>query len=253
MPPDMPRATVAGVGIDIVNRELLQSSIEGFVDRRQRAVVAYVNIHAVNVAWNDGVFARFLERAALVYCDGEGVRLGARLLGTRLPPRVVLTYWIWDLCALSERRGYSVFFLGSTAETVGRAVDEIRRRHPSLHVAGYHHGYFEKRGPENEKVLEMIRESRPDLLFVGFGMPAQERWIGENEERIAALVILPCGSMIEYVAGMKRAAPSWMANHGMEWLFRLLQEPVRLWRRYLVGNLLFFWRVVGRRTRMGRG
>lgn len=247
----MPRTRVAGVGVDIVSRELLQSSIEGFVDQRRQAVVAYVNIHAVNVAWDDRVFARFLEGAALAYCDGEGVRLGARLLGTRLPPRVVLTYWIWDLCRLCEQRGFSMYFLGSTAETVVRAVDEIRRRHPSLRIAGWHHGYFEKRGPENEKVLETIRESRPDLLFVGFGMPAQEHWIGENAERIAAIVILPCGSMIEYVAGMKRAAPAWMANHGMEWLFRLLQEPARLWKRYLVGNFLFFWRALRRPARGG--
>ena len=247
----MPRVTVARVGVDVIDRETLHASIRNFVDGGAHAVLAYANIHAVNIAWTDTVFAGFLKRAAIVYCDGEGVRLGARLLGTRLPPRVVLTYWIWDLCELCERQGYSMFFLGSTEETVDLAITEIRRRHPALQIAGHHHGYFAKHGAENEQVLEMIRASGPDLLFVGFGMPAQEHWIAENAGRIAARVVLPCGSMIDYVAGKKRAAPAWMANHGMEWLFRLLQEPARLWRRYLVGNMVFFWRVLRQRARGG--
>ncbi|HTO93031.1 MAG TPA: WecB/TagA/CpsF family glycosyltransferase, partial [Bacteroidota bacterium] len=220
----MPRVTVARVGVDVIDRETLQASIRKIVDDGAHAVIAYANIHAVNVAWTDRVFAEFLERATLVYCDGEGVRLGARLLGTRLPPRVVLTYWIWDLCSLCEEQGYSIFLLGSTEETVGLAIKEIRRRHPALRIAGYHHGYFAKSGKGNEEVLEMIRASSPHLLFVGFGMPAQEHWIAENAGHIAAHVILPCGSMIDYVAGRKRAAPPWMADHGMEWVFRLLQE-----------------------------
>ena len=247
----MPRVTVARVGVDVVDREALDASIRNFVSEGRQAVLAYANIHAVNIAWEDRGFADFLGKAAIVYCDGEGVRLGARLLGRRLPPRVVLTYWIWDLCVLCEREDYSMFFLGSGEEAVRLAIDEIRRRHPALRIAGYHHGYFAKHGPENEEVLEKIRAARPELLFVGFGMPAQELWIAENAGRIGANVILPCGSMIDYVSGRKRAAPPWMADHGMEWLFRLMQEPARLWRRYLVGNLLFFWRVICQRARGG--
>ena len=239
----MAKVVVAGVGVDIVDRQGLHAALTRCVDTGGRAVYAYANIHAVNLSNVDRVFSAFLGRAEIVYCDGEGLRLGARLLGTVLPPRVVLTYWIWDLCALCEERGYSVFFLGSTPGNVERAVREIRRRHPSLLVAGYHHGFFEKKGRENDLVLEMIRSTRPHLLFVGFGMPLQEYWIADNLGRISANVILPSGSMIDYIAGRRRPAPKWMANHGMEWLFRLLQEPRRLWRRYLLGNMVFMFRV----------
>lgn len=240
----MAKVVVAGVGVDIVDKQGLHAAITRCVKAGGHAVYAYANIHAVNLSYTDRAFSEFLRTAAITYCDGEGLRLGARILGTVLPPRVVLTYWIWDLCDLCERKGYSMFFLGSTPGNVERAVQEIRLKHPSLLVAGYHHGFFEKTGRENERVLEMIRSAHPHLLFVGFGMPLQEQWIADNLERISANVILPSGSMIDYIAGRKRAAPKWMANHGMEWLFRLLQEPRRLWRRYLVGNMLFMFRVV---------
>lgn len=249
----MAKVVVGGVGVDIIGRDDLHAAISRCVDGGGQAVFAYANIHAINLANADHLFSEFLNNATTVYCDGEGVRLGARMLGRILPPRVVLTYWIWDLCALCEERGFSMFFLGSTPENVELAVQEIRKRHPSLLVAGYHHGYFDKKGGDNETVLKMIRSARPHLLFVGFGMPLQEHWIAENRDRIRANVILPSGSMIDYIAGRKRPAPAWMANHGMEWLFRLLQEPRRLWRRYLLGNVLFFIRVARQLARFGNG
>ncbi len=248
----MAKIFVAGVGVDIVDREHLDAAIAGCAEAGRREVYAYANIHAVNLAHDDPEFSNFLRSASMVYCDGEGVRVGARILGAVLPPRVVLTYWIWDLCALCERRGYSVFFLGSTQEIVEQAVHVIRKKHPSLPIAGYHHGFFVKRGEENETVLEKIRSTRPHLLFVGFGMPLQEQWIAENLERISANVILPSGSMIDYIAGMKRPAPGWMADHGMEWLYRLIQEPQRLWRRYIPGNILFMFRVLRQYLRDGQ-
>ncbi|MGA9115738.1 MAG: WecB/TagA/CpsF family glycosyltransferase [Bacteroidota bacterium] len=247
----MPDVEILGVPVRDVDRPTLEGRIEEWVRNGSRCVLAYVNVHTVNLAAVDPRFRAFLREKAFTYCDGEGMRLAARLLGSRLPPRIVLTYWISDLCRLCRRNGFSLFLLGGREETVERAVENIRARHAGLRVAGWHHGYFRKEGPENEAVLDRIRRASPDLLFVGFGMPLQEAWIERNLQDLGARVIFSAGSMIDYTAGSKSFAPRWMANHGLEWLYRLLQEPGRLWRRYLLGNPLFFLRVCAQRVRGG--
>ena len=166
------------------------------------------------------------------------------MLGHHLPPRVVLTYWIWQLCELVEKQKFSVFFLGATNEYVTEAVERVRQRFPGIRIVGSHHGYFEKQGPQNDAVVEMINQAQPNILVVGFGMPMQEFWIEENVSNLSANVILPAGSMIDYTAGRKGLAPKWMANNGMEWLYRFFQEPGRLWKRYLIGNPSFMLNVL---------
>jgi len=238
---------ILGVRVDPCQTEELLQAIAESVRARERHVYAYVNIHALNLAWSLPDFRAFLNSSHKVYCDGEGVRWAARILGFRLPRRIVLTYFFWDICREAERSGLSLFLLGSYEDRLRDAVERIHSVYPSLRIAGTHHGYFEKEGPESDAVLASIRAARPDLLFVGFGMPLQETWIQKNLSRLDATVILPCGSMIEYASGRKTLAPAWMSDHGLEWLYRLFQEPGRLWKRYLLGNPLFFWRVIRQR------
>ncbi len=247
----MDKVDILGVEVDAVTKEDLEEAVIESIRRRRRDVLAYVNVHALNLAQVDASFRQFLNTATLSYCDGEGVRLGAWALGRKLPSRIVLTYWIWDLCALCVREGVSFFLLGGEPGSAKAAAQRMMDRYPGLRIAGFHHGFFDKSGPDNEEVLRRIRTARPDVLVVGFGMPLQEQWIRRNLAALDAGVILPAGSMIEYVAGRKKHAPPWMANHGMEWVYRLLQEPGRLWRRYLIGNPLFLLRVVLQRVRRG--
>jgi N-acetylglucosaminyldiphosphoundecaprenol N-acetyl-beta-D-mannosaminyltransferase len=144
-----------------------------------------------------------------------------------------------------------MFLLGGSVEVTERAVKVIRDRYPRLSIVGAHHGFFPHRGKENDKVVEMIRSSAPNILFVGFGMPMQERWIRDNMSRLKVNAILPAGSMLEYAAGAKSVAPGWMSGSGLEWLYRLFQEPGRLWFRYLIGNPIFFLRVFRELARGG--
>ena len=248
----MPKIDILGVHVDVVDRVGLHREIEENISHHGKKVLAYANVNALNIARRDERFREFLNRCSVVYCDGEGVRLGAQILGRKLPPRVVLTYWIWELCRLVEKNGYTMYLLGSTEQVVNKAVANLKSRFPRLVVAGWHHGYFQKSGPESDAVVEMINRTKPNLLFVGFGMPMQEHWISDNLARLEANVILPAGSMIDYTAGMKGIAPSWMSGNGMEWLYRLVEEPGRLWKRYLVGNPMFLVRVLLQRLVKGR-
>jgi N-acetylglucosaminyldiphosphoundecaprenol N-acetyl-beta-D-mannosaminyltransferase len=248
----MPDVQVLDVRVDDFDRSHLEQAILSTVRNGRCKVYSYVNIHAVNIAHRDDRFRGIINSAAITYCDGEGVRLGALLLGRRLPPRTVLTYWIWDLCRLFEEKGLAVYFLGGREDVTRAAVDVLSKLYPRLRIAGWHHGYFVKEGRESQMVVEAINVSHPDVVFVGFGMPLQEYWIDDNREALRAGIVLPAGSMIDYIAGVKRQTPAWMANNGLEWLYRLAKEPRRLWRRYLIGNPLFLLRIIAQRIRSGR-
>jgi N-acetylglucosaminyldiphosphoundecaprenol N-acetyl-beta-D-mannosaminyltransferase len=245
-------ANILGVRVDAVDKGELLVEIASLIEAGRREYLANVNINAINIAQHDPDFKKILNDSPLVYCDGEGVRLGARLLGVTLPPRIVLTYWIWELCAFAAEKGYSIFLLGGSPGAAEEAAAAMRRRFPGIRIVGAHHGYFNKEGEESNRVVDMIMTARPNILFVCFGMPLQEHWAHRNLERLTTNVVLFGGSTIEYASGRKKLAPSWMSGHGLEWLYRLLQEPSRLWRRYLIGNPIFVLQVMAQAFRGGR-
>lgn len=175
--------------------------------------------------------------------------LGARLLGYHIPERITYADWIWQLAAYAAEQGFSLFFLGGRAGVAARAAARLQEDFAALKVAGTHHGYFDKQpgSRENLDVIEVINTSRPDILVVAFGMPLQEAWLRDNWAQVNARVALTGGAVFDYVSGELQRAPSWLNDHGMEWLGRLLIEPGRLWRRYLLGNPLFLARVLRQR------
>jgi N-acetylglucosaminyldiphosphoundecaprenol N-acetyl-beta-D-mannosaminyltransferase len=243
----MPKSLdILGVRVDAVTKEEVEQEICRIIERKGHEYLANVNIHAINIAQRDTAFRRFLNLSPVVYCDGEGVRLAARLLGMNLPPRIVLTYWVWDLCALCAAKNFSVFLLGGSERSSKEAHRRLSERYPGLRL-GFHHGYFEKIGPENDLVIEQVNGFQPDVLFVCFGMPLQEHWTERNFDRLRAKVMLFGGSTIEYTAGRKSVAPAWLSNNGGEWIYRLFQEPERLWKRYVLGNPVFLFRVLCQR------
>jgi N-acetylglucosaminyldiphosphoundecaprenol N-acetyl-beta-D-mannosaminyltransferase len=243
---------ILGVRIHTLPVEDLLSTVEHTVLRGDRAIIANVNVHAMNLAYDLPWFRQFLNQSKVVFCDGFGVKWGARFLGYRMPYRYTPPDWIDRLAETTCRNDFSLFFLGARPGVAERAAARLRERFPSLRVVGTHHGYFDKTpgGSENEAIIKKINAVKPNILIVGFGMPLQERWLMVNWSRIQVNVALPGGAVFDYVSGELRRAPRWMTDHGLEWLGRLLIEPRRLWRRYLVGNPLFFWRVL--KQRLGR-
>jgi N-acetylglucosaminyldiphosphoundecaprenol N-acetyl-beta-D-mannosaminyltransferase len=249
------RVVVLGVPVDALTVEDLQTRLLGFVSDDRRATVLHANVHAINLACRHDWFAAILQRADVVFCDGHGVMLGARILGQRLPARITYADWMWQLAAWSEAQSLSIFLLGASPGVTDRAAARLKARHPRLRIAGWHHGYFDKAAdhPDSLAVVNVINTSRPDIVVVGFGMPLQERWIADHRRRIQAPVVLSGGAVFDYVSGDLRRAPAWMAATGFEWLGRLLIEPRRLFSRYVVGNPLFLTRVVWQRVRRGAG
>jgi N-acetylglucosaminyldiphosphoundecaprenol N-acetyl-beta-D-mannosaminyltransferase len=224
--------------------EMLQR-ITGWVAEGARTRrVMYVNAHVLNQSREEPALRAALNAADLVYCDGYGVRLAAKALDVQIPHRMTGADWIWDLAGLCEVAGLSIYLLGSEPGYAAEAADRLRRRHPLLRIAGSHHGYFEVGSPHDDRVLEDINARRPDILLVGMGTPKQEMWVEHNAARVEAGVLWTVGALFDYVSGRTPRAPGWLADNGLEWIFRLAIEPQRMWRRYLLGNPVFVSRVL---------
>ncbi len=245
------KVDVLGVQIDPLTVDQLHARMAHFIDSRQRALVLHTNVHGLNLADNQPWLRNFLNQADVLFCDGAGVMLGARLLQQHIPQRITFADWFWQLAGFAEERDYSFYFLGARPETAQRAADRLMARSPRLRIVGVDHGYFDKaRGhPDNEAVIERINAALPDILVVGFGMPIQERWLLDNWPRLNAGLGLTAGAAFDYISGDLDRAPRWMTDHGLEWLGRLLIEPRRLWQRYVLGNPRFLWRVLRQRRR----
>lgn len=238
-----------GVRIVDLPAEAIVAQIDQAIQNRQKSIFQYVNIHALNLAQELPWFREFINQAALPYCDGYGVLLGAWLSGRRLQHRSTPPDWIHQLAELCAQREYSLFILGGQPGVAEKAGARLVRDHANLQIRGCQHGYFDKNpgSPENEQTLRTINAAQAQILIVGMGMPIQERWLMENWARLNCLVGLPVGALLDYLAGERRRSSHWMTQHGLEWLGRLIAEPARLWRRYLIGIPLFLFRVLRQR------
>jgi N-acetylglucosaminyldiphosphoundecaprenol N-acetyl-beta-D-mannosaminyltransferase len=245
------RVDVLGVGVDPVSVEELQAEIKRLARGGELGLVLNVNAHCLNLCYDDPVLREFFNGADVVFCDGAGVMLAARLLGRQIPARITYADWAWRLAAFAEAEGLSLFFLGARPGVAEEAARRLEARHPALHISGVRHGYFDHAAgsQENEAVLREIQAARPDILLLGLGMPLQETWLMENRHRIDAGVALTGGAVFDYVSGGLRRGPRLLTDNGLEWLARLLVEPRRLWRRYLLGNPIFLLRVLGQVSR----
>ena len=245
----LPASELFGIRFTGQSKEALLDQLTIRIQQKRKTLVLSGNIHAFNLAYEQSWLHDLYNRADFIRVDGAGVRVGVRLLGQTLPPRMTWADFIWDLVARAELHQQRLFFLGGRPGVAAAAAANLRQKHPALPIVGCDDGYFNKtpHNPENENILRKIYTSQPDILLVGMGMPLQERWINDNWEQIQATVIMTGGAVFDYVSGqVQRPAPIFTQT-GFEWLGRLLIEPGRLWRRYLIGNPLFFWRVLKQR------
>jgi N-acetylglucosaminyldiphosphoundecaprenol N-acetyl-beta-D-mannosaminyltransferase len=231
------RVDVGGCPIDALDmRTTVERCIELIEDRSAHRQVSVNAAKVVECTKNERL-ARFVRESEIVSADGQSVVWASRLLGTPLPERVPGIDLMHELLGEAERRGYGIYVLGAREEVLGRALVRMRDLYPGLRIAGSHHGYF---GAEDEPGLAAaIRGAAPDLLFVAMSSPRKEEWLDRNLGDLGVRFAMGVGGAIDVLAGERGRAPAWMQRAGLEWLYRMLQEPQRMWRRYLVGNLRF--------------
>lgn len=240
---------VLGVRIDQLDKQQLIDYLIAATHSQRQIVVAHVNLKAMNLAFALPWYRSFLNKADVVFCDGFAVLVGAKLLGQSFKARYRMTCadYLEELAITCAQRNIALFLLAGKPGVVEAAIPKLLAVAPTLRIAG-HHGYFAKQGADNDAVIDRINQFRPDILYIGFGMPLQEQWIAENKARLTAPVFLPLGGCLDVYTGVLKRAPRWMTDYGGEWLGRLLFEPTRVWKHYLIGFPLFLYRVLLQRT-----
>jgi N-acetylglucosaminyldiphosphoundecaprenol N-acetyl-beta-D-mannosaminyltransferase len=237
------KVRLLGVQITNITSDELNEAIHQIVRANRRELVLNVNIHAMNLACRLSWFRDLLNRAEIVFCDGDGVRLGAWLQSNRLRQKITYNRWIWDFARFSEAKGLSWFLIGGTEEVIQEAVVRLRNRFPRLQIKGWRNGYFHS-NEEVSHIKDVLNESNPNILILGMGMPLQEAWLRENRADLFVNVALTGGAVFDYVSGRVKMTPHLFYRLKLEWLYRFAHEPKRLFIRYFIGNPLFLLRVL---------
>ena len=203
--------------------------------------LAFVNADCLNIAWRDPAYSATLRAADRVFADGIGLRIAGRMLGFALRDNVNGTDMFPLLCEAAAGSGRSLYLLGARPGIAAAAAEAMRRRFPGLMIAGARDGYFTAN--EEDAVIDAINRSGAAILLVALGAPRQEQWIARHRAGLAPPVAMGVGGLFDFYSGRIRRAPPWMRETGLEWVYRLLQEPGRMWRRYIIGNPVFLYRV----------
>lgn len=242
---------VLGCALDAVDIDGALARIDSAIAERRFIRHADVNASKVVAMQTDDEMRDSIARAELVVADGQSVVWAARLLGRPLPGRVAGIDLMHRTIELAERRGYSIYILGARQDVLERAVERLSADHPGLNVAGYRNGYFDE--SEDPAVAAEIRDTGADILLVAISSPRKEYFLGRYGGGLDVPYVMGVGGSIDVVAGVTRRAPVWVQRAGLEWAFRLVQEPRRLFRRYLVTNTRFLALVAREAVRRRRG
>ncbi|NES99874.1 MAG: WecB/TagA/CpsF family glycosyltransferase [Sphaerospermopsis sp. SIO1G1] len=247
------RVNICGIEIDQYSfDEVVGKIVSHALTKGVPEYVVTPNAMHILTLQQDADFRNIYDRAFLVVPDGVSLLWAAKFLETPLNGRVNGTDLFEKLCAIASEQGLKIFLLGGRPGAAEKAQETLQNRHPNLEITGtYCPDYgFENRQEELELINSKIQASAPDILFVGLGAPKQEKWIANNYLSLKVPVSIGIGVSFELVADMVSRAPVWMQKAGLEWLFRLIVEPQRLWKRYILGNPTFIWLVLKQRLGM---
>ena len=246
---DIPSIEISGVRVARISPRRTLEAIAGLAQTSPPVTVVHVNAHTLNLAAADHSYRETLSRADIVLNDGKGIMLAARLLRRPFPADLNGNFFSPLQLELAAQRQWPVFFLGAKPGVAERAARIVAGRIPGLVVAGSRDGYFS--ADEEGSVAEAIRDTGAKVVLVGLGNPRQERWLAKWLGSTGAVVGVGVGAFFDFQTGEVARAPDWMNRWGIEWVHRLVQEPTRMWRRYLVGNPRFLWRVLRERGTRG--
>jgi N-acetylglucosaminyldiphosphoundecaprenol N-acetyl-beta-D-mannosaminyltransferase len=236
------RIELLGTHLDPVTFEGALQLVEQAIEARRPMLNASLNAAKVVRLQGDPDLREAIEGCELITADGVPIVWAARLLGSEVPGRVNGTDLMEAILARAEDRGWRVYLLGSREEVLAGVRAELARRHPRLSVAGSRHGYFA--AEEEDDVVAEVAAARPDVLFVALTTPQKELFQWRHRHELGVPFTMGVGGSFDVLAGVRKRAPGWAQRNGLEWAFRLAQEPRRLFVRYLVGNARFAGLVV---------
>lgn len=229
--------------IDSLTAAEAKRVIDQYIQEKKSRYVVTPNSDIIVKMQQDQELKQICDSADLILTDGQMLVTLSRFLKNPIKERVCMTDFVWDVLNLSVEKKYKIYFLGGTEASLHQAVKKIRSQYPALQLVGYEsppYG-FEKDINMLKSINEKIRTARPDILLVFLGCPKQEKFIFHNMKSYQVPLSIPMGGCVDFIAGNVKRAPVWMQKCGMEWFFRFLQEPRRMFRRYFIEDIRIFW------------
>lgn len=224
-----------GVSVDSMTLDEAVSAARALVEDGRPHQHVVLNAAKVVAMQDDPALADVIRSCSMINADGISIVLASRVLGRPLPERVAGIDLFQALLAAAEADGKGVYLLGARQQVLDDLVVELRRRHPALRIVGVHDGYWS----DDAEVIDAVRAAAPDYLFLAIPSPRKEFWLNEHLDALGVPFVMGVGGSFDVLAGLVSRAPRWAQKLGMEWAWRLGQEPRRMWKRYLVGNSRF--------------
>lgn len=231
-----------GLKFDDLTLDQAVTKIEQFIKEKKPRMVFTTGAELIVRAYWNKVLKEIYLNSDLLTIDSLGVYFAAYLLGKPVREPVSAARLMFRFLELKANVGYRFYFLGSKEKILKKAIENLKARYPNLNVVGWHHGYFNFKN--DSSVVTKIAEAKPDVLFVAMSTPLKEKFISKNLKKMNVPVSIGVGGSVDVAAGYCKLAPKWLSKMGLEWLYRLIQEPDRLWKRYVVTNPVFIWLVL---------
>ncbi len=244
MAPFVARTNILGVGVSQLTMPLAVKTIAEWIQQRHRGYVCVSNVHIITECQRDPVLRRIHNQADLVTPDGMPLVWVSHWMGQKQVRRVYGPDLMLAVCEAGVAQGFRHYFYGGAEGVAQILIAHLTERFPGLQVAGYDCPPFRTLSEaEEEAAIAQMNACQADIIWVGLGAPKQEHWMANHRSQLDAPVLIGVGAAFDFHAGIKKQAPGWLQRNGLEWLFRLLTEPGRLWRRYLINNPWFLWMI----------
>lgn len=227
---------------NLTMKETIQS-IEKMIRNDKKSYIVAVNVDVIVKIEQDDYLKKITDEADLVLVDGQPLIWISRMYKRDVKAKISGSDLVPLLCKRAAQKGYSVFIIGGKKGIAEKACENLKKKHPSINIVGDYAPPlgFEKDEVELNKINDMITKVSPDILIACFGCPKQEKWIYENYHKYKAKVSICAGATVDFLAGNINRAPKWMSNHGLEWFYRLIKEPRRMFKRYLIDDMKIIW------------
>lgn len=237
----MKKCKILGVNIDCVNMDSTLMFIDEEFNNLRGKYICVSNVHTTVMSYDNEEYKQIQNDAIMALPDGKPLSIIGKMRGSKYIDRVTGPDLMEEIFKISSTKNYSHFFYGSTEETLEKLKQELYKKYPSINVCGvYSPPFRELSSKENDEIIENINKLNPDFVWVGLGAPKQEVWMSKNSKKINSLMV-GVGAGFDYHAKNIERAPKIMQNLGLEWLYRLKQDPKRLWKRYMFTNLKFIY------------
>lgn len=247
----MKKINICGVNFNNISAEELKDAIEERLsgDSHNYFIVT-PNVDFVVRANSNVGFRDIVNKADLSLCDSAIIKMASLFLGKKIQEKVTGSDLLRIICS-NPKRENNCFILGGKQDVAKISAERLKKNYPNTKIAGFHHGYFEEE--RDRKIIDLINTSNADILIIGMGSPKQELWVDENRKFLKVKIIMCVGGIVDLLAGKVKRAPVWMQRNSLEWFWRLIQEPKRLWKRYLIDDMKFFSLVLKEKIKIKQG